>query len=399
MDDKNAHKAISELILKFLQDNLTDNEKTELDSWLNEDPANPALLESFRDTATVQKEINYLRAVDTNSAWEKVAGQISGASPRASKTNWWRWSAAAVILIGLSVAVSINHFKSGTKPKALTARQAHKHKQDIQPGTQQATLKLADGTVVSLNGSQRHLKEKNGVDIQAEKGLLAYHDEQTSTKEQAYNTLTTPKAGQYKLQLPDGTLVWLNAASSLRFPVSFEGAERRVELTGEAYFEVAKTNKPSSDSRLPFIVSFNGTEVEVLGTHFNINSYMEPSRTTLLEGSIKIKKGAAAKILQPNQRAVVTPNGSITTATVNPWKDIAWTNGLFYFDQDNLGEIMQQVARWYDIQVSFEGKQDNRSFKGTIRRQATLNQVLEMLSAVSGNTFTLNDRTVTVHSK
>lgn len=397
MNEKDEYERISELILKFMQNSLTDTEQKKLDEWLDESSGNQAFLESFKDTATIQREIDYLNTVNTNSAWKKVSSQINKTSSATSRTSRWPWVAAATILLCFSLALSINYYKNKDSIKYFSAKSSKNH--DIPAGTTQATLELADGLVINLNGSQQHLKEKNGIEIQARKGLLAYHNEQTKLKEPTYNTLKTPKAGQYKLQLPDGTLVWLNAASSLRFPVSFEETERRVELTGEAYFEVAKANIPSSGKKTPFIVSFNGTEVEVLGTHFNINSYTESSRTTLLEGSVRVRKDASARIIYPGQRAIVSSTGTITTATANTSKDIAWKNGLFYFDQDDLGEIMQQVALWYDIKVLFEGKQNKRHFKGTIRRQATLNQVLEMLSAVSGNTFTLKDRTVTVYTK
>ncbi|MNL23280.1 fec operon regulator FecR [compost metagenome] len=190
--------------------------------------------------------------------------------------------------------------------------------------------------------------------------------------------------------LPDGTKVWLNASSTLNFPTAFNKSERRVQLKGEAYFEVA--HNPA----LPFIVSFNNTQVEVLGTRFNINSYEKYGKTTLIEGSVKITEGTQQRILTPGRQAF-SYDGHLTIKASDTYKSIAWKEGVFYFKEDRMKDILDQVSRWYDVDIVYNGSPGRKRYSGTIRRQATLNQVLEMLKTVSNTDYRLENKTVTVN--
>jgi ferric-dicitrate binding protein FerR (iron transport regulator) len=202
------------------------------------------------------------------------------------------------------------------------------------------------------------------------------------------------------LLLPDGSHVWLNAASSLRYPSAFTGSQRRVELDGEAYFEVSKqvTGSKASVRPLPFIVQANGTEVEVLGTHFNVMAYQDETsiNTTLLEGAVRVSKDDHRQILKPGQQAQVNQSGAIALVKeADTEKAVAWKNGAFKFDGSDIGTIMRQAARWYDIEVAYKGKV-NEEFYGTFSQEMNLSQVLSALEKTGLVHFTIEGKKVTV---
>ena len=206
----------------------------------------------------------------------------------------------------------------------------------------------------------------------------------------AYNTLTTPRGGQYHLTLSDGTSVWLNAASSIKYPIAFTGNERRVEITGEVYFEV------EHNAAKPFRVICNGQTVEDLGTHFNINAYNDENavKTTLLEGSVNVSAAGKNKMLKPGEQAQLQ-HGNIRIADVDVNKVAAWKNGLFQFNDDNIRDIMRQLGRWYDVDIKYEGNLPDWEFSGAIPRNANLSQVLDILSFVKVH-FRIDGKTIVV---
>ncbi|MDR6784069.1 transmembrane sensor [Pedobacter africanus] len=385
METPNNFKYSSQLIIKFLKDELNAQEKRAFELWLNASPANRELLESFRNTATVQREINYIDAVDTNKGWEEISKQIQ---VKPVKVSFWnkilKYSAAAILLITTGIGLYYYTSKNNNdEPNGTLASQ------DIMPGSQKAVLQLADGSALDLGSNKFSLKGENGeVAVSAAKGTL-YFGNNKGSRAKGYNLLKTPRAGEYKMVLPDGTKVWLNASSTLRFPAGFNREERRVQLTGEAYFEVAHNKK------LPFRVSFNDTEVEVLGTHFNISTFGNQSKTTLIEGSVKVTEAGKQQLLKPGEEATVN-EGKVAIHKTDTYKSIAWKEGTFYFQDDLMTDIMDQVLRWYNVEIIYKGKPGTKRYSGNIRRQATLKQVLEMLNAVSGTKFSLEDRTVTV---
>lgn len=206
----------------------------------------------------------------------------------------------------------------------------------------------------------------------------------------AYNTISTPRGGQYQLQLPDGSKVWLNAQSSLRFPARFIGNERLVTLTGEGYFEVAK------DKAHPFKISINNMQVEVLGTHFNVMGYNdEPATTTtLLEGSVKIIKGGSVQKIVPGEQAIV--KDGIRVAKVNAEEAIEWKNGNFNFSHEKLGSIMRRISRWYDVDIAYSQRTTGATFVGTIPRSTNITEVLKYLELTGLVHFKIEERRVTV---
>jgi ferric-dicitrate binding protein FerR (iron transport regulator) len=228
---------------------------------------------------------------------------------------------------------------------------------DIAPGTNKAILSIGTNKTIDLSAN------KTGINVNK---TITYNDGEKIAEADQMLVLTTPRGGQYQAILPDGTKVWLNAESSIRFPSKFDGAERRIELTGEVYLEIAQ------DKSKPFFVTSKNTNIQVLGTSFNVNSYTnEPAtKTTLLEGSIRIDD----KILNPGEAYT---KGKIIKATIA--QDIAWKNGLFNFDGADLHSVMRQLERWYNISVEYRGNINNEIFKGQLSRDLTLAQLTRIL--------------------
>jgi ferric-dicitrate binding protein FerR (iron transport regulator) len=237
-------------------------------------------------------------------------------------------------------------------------------------------LTLADGRKIILDtASNGALAEQEGTKVIKLDGQLTYNIEGSSTQV-LYNTITTPKGGQFQLELADGSKVWLNAASSLRYPTAFTGKERTVELTGEGYFEVV--HNPA----MPFHVKAGEMNVQVLGTHFNINSYEdEPvARTTLIEGEVNVSKKEKAIKLSPGQQAAFDNTGELTlNKNVNTDEIIAWKEGYIHFENADLKTILRQVARWYDIEIVYEGFNSNQTFFVILKRSNSLRKLLESL--------------------
>jgi ferric-dicitrate binding protein FerR (iron transport regulator) len=291
----------------------------------------------------------------------------------------WGWAAAAVI-----VTVSVGAYlytNNSSKPAApaVVAQATH-----IAPGKSGAVLTLADGSQVVLDSlGNGMVATQNGSQVILKGGELAYAPAGTASGETTYNTMTTPKGRQFQLTLPDGTRVWLNAASSLRYPTAFNGNERLVAVTGEAYFEVARNN------RQPFKVMVNEkATVEVLGTSFNVNAYDNETsiQTTLLNGSVRVANintaQSSAVTLKPGQQASLNNHAANNIKVINDIdinKVMSWKNGLFNFEGANLGEVMRQIERWYDIEVVYEKGIPNVEFEGKMTKDVPLKDLLTML--------------------
>ncbi|WP_158288388.1 FecR family protein [Mucilaginibacter psychrotolerans] len=302
----------------------------------------------------------------------------------------WRYSAAAAILVAISVfgIHFYNNQKNNLKPNNTLS--------EIVPGGNRAVLTLGNGNKIFLNNrGNGQLAIQSGVAVKkANDGTILYESDKNSKGADIatlYNTIETPAGGQYKVILPDGTKVWLNALSSLRYPVVFAGDTRQVVLTGEGYFEVAH------DKDHPFFVQSSGQSIRVLGTHFNVNSYQdEPvNRTTLLEGRIKISIGSSDKILIPGEQASVT-NKQIQVTKADPEESVAWKNGDFVFEQAPLSMIMRQISRWYDVKVICGGDVGNIKLSGSISRSKSLKEVLTVLEITEAVHFKIKERSVLV---
>ncbi|OQP40769.1 hypothetical protein A4H97_14210 [Niastella yeongjuensis] len=339
-----------------------------------------------------------------------VASDKAGAAPVVDirrHRNWALVAACAAIVILASGTgyfwVNSSSFSNKDNPPA---KLVNKTITDVLPGGNKAILTLADGSEVVLDSTTA-----GGLQVQGQtkvliqhNGSLAYHaDKQmTGNAPVLYNTVTTPNGGQYQIILPDGSRVWLNAASSIRFPIDFTGPQREVTITGEVYFEVAK------DKTKPFKVNVNNkSEVEVLGTHFNINSYGDDGNimTTLLEGSVKVGRGQKAEgrensvVLKPGQQAILSQS-SQTSRIIPVQTDevMAWKNGLFNLAGAGLKDFMHQIERWYDVTVQYEGVVPDMEFQGKLNRAVPLSDILDYLKNLDLE-CRLNGKTLHVKSK
>jgi len=310
------------------------------------------------------------------------------------KTRWLEYAATLLILFTVGAFIFINNKKPSEKIPDKTAISLT----DVPPGSNKAVLTLSNGLTIDLDDAKNGSlgTQGNSKIIKVAEGQVSYTNHGARDDVNEYNTMTTPRGGQYRLQLPDGTLVWLNAASSITFPVSFSNDTRRVSITGEAYFEVAR------DISKPFIVAINDqTEVRVLGTHFNISSYKDEPliNTTLIEGSIRIIHARSSEILVAGQQASISANSKIKIINdANIEEVLAWKNGFFHFEGTSLEVVMRQLSRWYDTEVIFEGDVPDIELVGNISRNINASGVLKML-AFTGVRFRIENKKIIVMSK
>lgn len=333
-------------------------------------------------------------AVDFDLLQERIWSRVTETSRKQKKVKERRyWSVAAAACVLLAAGTGYLMFSSRERPQTKIVQTTV---QDIPAGTNKAVLILAGGQQIILDTARMGpIATQGGVTVTKNKnGQLVYTISNLSLlpkgeRGTAYNTISTPNGGQYELILPDGSHVFLNAASSLKYPIAFNGPSRRVELSGEGYFEVAKNRDK------PFIVSSKGQSVKVLGTHFNVASYPdEPVITTLVEGKVEISASSFPQkaILRPGDQSTVLTNGLVITK-VNAQDIVAWKDGLFVFSETNLRDVMRQIARWYDVEVDY-ASMPNIKFDGEISRETTLLNVLKLIEAGSETQFKLEGRRI-----
>jgi transmembrane sensor len=318
-------------------------------------------------------------------------------TPKVKKINFRRIAAAAAVLFCIGAGAWF--YRSGNPLTGVPAVVTTKHDQpQILPGTNKAELILEDGSSVSLDSAGNgNIASQGNMNVKSVNGHIVYTPTTTNANSNAlaYNILRTPKGGFYQLTLADGTKLWLNAASSLRYPVTFSNTERVVELNGEGYFEVAK------DSKRPFKVLVKGMNIEVLGTHFNVMAYDNETavKTTLLEGSVKVHGTGNDALLSPGQQAKQTAAGKMEIVNgVNLEEVVAWKNGYFHFERTGLEELMRQIERWYDVEVIYDGPVQQRAFGGKISRNSNIKDVLRIL-ALSKISFRIENKTIIVNNK
>lgn len=398
--------AIKTLLVKRLRNELTAQEAAQLQEWTTRSVHNQALYDRLSDVEEVAILLAKMDEFDEKKGWDYVmqhAHKIKTAEPKAPvhrvhflKTAWFKYAAAILLVVAAGTIYFFIH-TSQSKMEVASTQPSPLPKEDVLPGSDKAILTLSNGQQVQLNNATSETIKDGTLSIENNDGQLSYSPGGTLSPAGAgdgsreartvYNTMSTPKGGQYKLTLSDGTKVWLNAASSINYPTAFNEKTREVNITGEAYFEVAKNQSK------PFIVTVasadkdagrtqeNDIRITVLGTHFNINSYPdEPStKTTLLEGKIKVSKNQKTTILSPGQQAVIKQDITIDTS-IDPEQTIAWKNGVFNFNNADLSTVMRQLERWYDIEVEYRGKTDQQfKFQGKLQRSLSLQQILKVL--------------------
>lgn len=392
---------IATLVEKYLLKELSSEEQTELDAWLAEGNENKALFQQLTDEAQLLERLRIYDHASGETMWEKTMSKIENGAkvvvvdfPK-KKIGWWKYVAAAAV-IGL-VATYISTRDNVSEQTAKKQQEAVPVVDDeVVPGGNYAVLTKVDGSTVQLDKvADGKLGQEGPMSLTKTDGLLTYSGRfitsgpvSTGSEKHAslHNMVSTPRGGQYQITLPDGSRVWLNAASSLRFPLAFAGNQRVVELTGEAYFEVVKMMMPGGKERMPFIVKVKGInhEVEVLGTHFNIKTYKEDSniKTTLLEGSVRVKHEASVKVIVPGQQAIAQ-NGELKVIKVDAEDEAIWKDGMINLEGQTI-TVMNQIARWYKVEIEFDGKvPENLKAKGGLQaiipRATKISDLLKIL--------------------
>lgn len=328
---------------------------------------------------------------DTHPLLEKVLSiDKGGLRVPLYRRSSFRWSAAAAIVLAIAGPLAYRL----QRPAPAPAQTAVAQKQGIIPGTDRAVLVLSGGGKVDLNGAQKGILSRQGGSnvVKLADGRLAYEAGNRADSTPVFNTLITPRGGKYQVTLPDGTKVWLNAASSIRFPAAFSGSDRTVDITGEVYFEVAQ------DKRKPFIVRAGQTQTRVLGTRFDVMAYEDEQfiRTTLLDGAVALHRGGPDVVLKPGEQGVFGSAG-ITTKTVNTAAAVAWKDGYYYFDRTGMDEVMRQIARWYDVDIVYQGAVPRDEIVGKIPRTASVAEVLHVMELI-GLRFKIDGKKIIVLS-
>lgn len=337
--------------------------------------------------------INPASSVYSEQLHQKIEAGLdafdSSVPPKIKLIQLQVWKIAAALML-LLVAIWFVYNKTTETTSKPLASVEERFKNDVPAGTNRAFIQLSDGRTIELDaGHSSEINETTAAQLDTVNAMIAFSDSKANIDTTTY-LVTTPKGGKFQLQFSDGTKVWLNAASSIRFPKTFSKTERLVQLSGEAYFEVAK------NTQSPFRVKVNDLEVKVLGTHFNVNAYPNEHEvnTTLLEGSVQLMANNQTTLLKPGFQALFS-NEQMKVSAANTKNAVAWKNGLFVFEKVPVKKILQQFERWYDVDVQYEGAIPTQVFVGEFGRDFTLAQSLRILE-YSGIHFKINGRIITV---
>ena len=425
MDELNSYLDLAELAGKFLKGEITREESILLDAWIANSDRNKALFENLTCREYLEKQLDYWEDQDPGAAWKKLLPAIRSASSVAAQSvdassidsafmerhaairRYVRYAVAALVIIlaGSTGYIAYRDLHKAAAP-ARTPVAAIAPPLHIPPGSHNAQLVLSNGKVIGLGavGTQK-IHEADGTAVVNDRDVLKYVGAGTGLGEDLrYNMVITPRGGEFQLVLSDGTKIWLNAASSISYPVCFGGKERRVAIVGEAYLEVAK------DAVHPFIVTTRQSNITVLGTSFDVKAYPdEPAdKTSLVEGLVKVSASSAPSpapggasvrsgsvagpgdvLLRPGAQVVVECGRGITVGTANLEEALAWKNGLFVFQSECLESITRKLSRWYNIDIVFnDNTLKNTRFTGRLRRYDDMTVLLNMISSTSRVTFT-----------
>lgn len=365
---------LNEIIRKYKAGTATEEEKAFLECWYLQ----------YQEQDDHYYDLQE-RLEDAEEVWGSLQKQIH----QPKQFMYWPKIAAAILIVAFGSIYFLRKEISSVSDTQLV-------KQDVPPGGNRAVLVLGDGTKISLTDAKNgEIADQCGVEVKkSADGQLIYtiKDEQNSSEKLDSNIIETPKGGQFQIRLPDGSAIWLNASSSLKYPVSFNGAkERKVELKGEGYFEVAK------DKTKPFIVTSGNQDVKVLGTHFNINAYKDEAcvKTTLLEGSIQVSCEQNTELIRPGQQATLS-NKHFKITSIDTQEAVAWKKGNFEFDNADIKTVMRQLSRWYDIEVSYDGELPDLHYSGSLPRNNNISVILNMLKKTGKINFKIDKKNVTI---
>ena len=390
-----------QLLADYLNNNCTPQQAEEILDFLRQDVSDKILLQQLQDEFNhIIKEEKEVPAEVSDNVRNRLMQIIGPATVIPFYRRPFFRIAAAAVVTGLLAGGYFLFSGKRSQPVQSPVALEKNTQDDVKPGGNKAILTLSDGSSIILDSAQNGslTRQGNTKVLKINNGLLAYNADKSRPAEIIYNTLTTPRGGQYRVTLSDGTQVWLNAASSITFPTVFSGKERKVEVTGEVYFEVTK------NAAMPFIVKKvnDDVRVRVLGTHFNVNAYDDEAniKVTLLEGSVRVQSSTndwQPAILKPGQQVRITINQKPETINDADVEQVmAWKNGKFQFGEKmEFTAIMRQIARWYDVEVEYNDRIDVH-FGGSISRESNVSAVLEKLALAGDMKFTIEGRKIIV---
>jgi ferric-dicitrate binding protein FerR (iron transport regulator) len=377
---------LAELAHRFTSGTATDEEKALLHQWYDS-----ADREEIEHVSLPERETEDDVRMRIKAQLQRAIEQEPREKPR--RIGYYaRWIAAATTLVAVSLTGLFFWNTRKSQQAAPTGLPVAMSNNDLLPGGNKATLLLGDGSMVNLGAAKNGVIRKvAGTLIDKQDGQLRYNVSAAHLAPEM-NTMQTPRGGQYQVILPDGTKVWLNAASSLTYPTAFAGVDRAVRLNGEAYFEVAD-NKDK-----PFKVMVGNMQVNVLGTHFNVMAYEDENaiKTTLLEGAVKVTNGGASHLLKPGQEGRLDRSSdAFRLLEVDADEAVAWKNGVFQFGGASIETVMREIVRWYDVDVEYQGR-TNEHFRGTISRSVNASEVFKMLELTGAVHFTIDKKKIIV---
>lgn len=387
----NQYFEIARLIAKQISGELDKEEQIRLENWRKESPENERLFEEIRNEENITANLRRRNSFNTDMGWEKVNEGIHKYRFRKRVLRICRYAAMLAMPLVIAALVTFQIINENRNDKTIAATEL------ILPGSTKATLTLDNGEIVDLTATKgERLEESDGTLIKIDSATLNYkHVANAADGKIAYNKVSVPRGGEYKLVLSDGTRVHLNSMSSLRYPVSFGSKTRQVELDGEAYFEVSKTGQP-------FIVNANGMDVEVLGTTFNLSAYKgEPRQTTLVSGSVRVRTGNGnSRIIKPSQQASIAPGANqIDVRTVDTAFYTSWIHGKIKFKDQRLEDIMKTLSRWYDMDIVYADKEaKNLRFGCYVNRYEEISPLLELLRNTGSVKIETKGKTIKIHT-
>lgn len=373
---------IAKLLVRKFNGTIRDDEQRHLDAWLQRDSTHDAFVEELKMSSQDSEQRRIMHDVDLDHAWENIEKK------RRTIGRFNIWKVASIILVFISLGLLYYNYSDKDLDSRIVTIESNKHKNDILPAQSGAHILTASGEEFAVD---ENVKISDDGSFSNESNELVYSNKTTTGTE--WNKLVVPAANFFKMTLSDGTMVWVNAHSELSFPTTFVGSDRRVKLSGEAYFEV------KHDAGKPFYVESEGSVVKVLGTHFNVSARTNKPLTTLVEGKVEVSAGKESVVLVPGQQSRVESD-HISVKRADFHKDLAWKNNVFYFKGDNIIEIAQQLESWYDVDIAFSRHVSlTNTYSGEIRRNANLSEVLTMLEFVSGLDFKIDGKKLLILNK
>jgi ferric-dicitrate binding protein FerR (iron transport regulator) len=394
MTDFNRFKKIAVLIAGKLGGTLTPDDEKELDAWLEEEPDNKNLYRQIKDSSNFKRWRLSVENSDREMGWEKLYSSIRAQERQAIRLNILKYAAAIILPLMVAGGIYFYILPENNRQQIAQAQ--------IKPGSSRAVLTLDDGRAVVLdNPEELAIEEKDGTTIQKSEGRLDYSKPvEKKSEELLFNTINIPRGGEYILVLSDGTKVYFNSMSNFRYPVQFTGNKREVELTGEAYFEVARS------SEMTFVVKTGWVNIEVMATKFNVKAYENSGSivATLVEGQVKIEainNPAGSRILKPDEQAVFDViKNSIDVNRVDVSLFTAWKYGEFVFYNQRLEDIMETLTRWYSAKVFYMNPSVKElRFSGSLSRYGEIGPILDIIRSTGKVEVEINQNSIIFREK